>query len=325
MSDPALRAALTADLDATVSAPAARLAHYLADIFGPTTVAILHYGSRSHTADPPKGSAYDFFVIVDDNASAYRSFIAHTGPRFGARTATLLAGVLPPNIIGVKLEGEQPDETLTGKCVVLSASDLVLACGRRAKDHFTKGRLIQPLRLAWVRDDMSRRAIEDALFDARANTFEWAKPDLPESFDTADYCRTLLSTSYAGEIRVEKTSRAGEVFASQSALMLGMYDALLRKLAADGVLTASGDGYGQPRPTSFSERMRVRWYFRRSKLRAIARWNKSLVLYDHWVEYLRQKAERRAGIAIELTPREKQWPLIFLWPRAIRLLMTTRR
>jgi hypothetical protein len=323
--DPALRAALTADLDATVSAPATRLAHHLADIFGTTTAAVLHYGSRSHTANPPPGSAYDFFVIVDDNASAYRSFTAHAAPRFGARTATLLAGILPPNIIGVHLAGEQPGDVLTGKCVVLSAGDLALACGQHAKDHFTKGRLIQPLRLAWVRDERSRRAIEDALFEARANTFEWARPDLPASFDTADFCRTLLSMSYAGEIRIEKATRAGEVFASQSALMLGMYDALLRKLAAGGELKANGDGYTQTRPASSAERMRVVWYFRRSKLRAMARWNKSLVLYDHWVEYLRQKAERRAGTAIELTPREKQWPLIFLWPRAIRLLMTTRR
>lgn len=325
MNDPALRAALTADLDATVSAPATRLANYLADIFGATTAAVLHYGSRSHSANPRPDSAYDFFVIVDDNASAYRSFTEHTGPRFAARTATLLAGVLPPNIIGVKLAGETPAETLTGKCVVLSTGDLALTCGQRSKDHFAKGRLIQPLRLAWFRDDRSRQAVADALFDARANTFEWAKPDLPASFDAADYCRTLLSTSYAAEIRLEKFTRADEVFASQSALMLGMYEALLRKLAADGVLTANGTGFTLTRPVSSLERMRVVWYFRRSKLRAMARWNKSILLYDHWLEYLRQKAERRSGTPIEFTAREKQWPLIFLWPKAIRLLMTTRR
>jgi hypothetical protein len=54
------------------------------------------------------------------------------------------------------------------------------------------------------------------------------------------------------------------------------------------------------------------------------RWGKSILLYDRWLDYLREKAERRTGTPLELSPRERRWPLIFLWPKAVRL-MTSRR
>lgn len=324
MSDPVLRVSLIRDLDIGISSPAERLARLIADSFGAECVAILHYGSHTHAMNAPPSSAYDFFVVVDDNANAYRSFTARLGPRFSARTASAVARILPPNIVGVTLPGDSPGVTLRGKCAVLSLRDFATACGPDSKDHFTKGRLFQPVRLAWVRDPAGRRAVEDALIAARAGTFAWVRPQLPAAFDTAQYCRTLLSTSYAAEIRIEETTRAAEVFAAERDFLVALYDALLGKLAADGVLTKDGDAYRQTRPASFAEQTRVDWYFRRSKLRAMMRWGKSILLYDRWLDYLREKAERRSGTIIELSPRERRWPLIFLWPRAVRLL-TSRR
>jgi hypothetical protein len=61
-------------------------------------------------------------------------------------------------------------------------------------------------------------------------------------------------------------------------------------------------------------------YFRRSKLRATARWVKYVALYDDWLEYILQKVARRSGMAFELSERERRWPLIFLWPKAFRFL-----
>ena len=73
-----------------------------------------------------------------------------------------------------------------------------------------------------------------------------------------------------------------------------------------------------------TERERRRWerYFRRSKRRATLRWGKYVLLYDDWLEYVVRKVERRSGVAVELTPRERRWPLIFLWPRVLRYLRT---
>jgi hypothetical protein len=67
---------------------------------------------------------------------------------------------------------------------------------------------------------------------------------------------------------------------------------------------------------------RVRRYFRRSKRRSTLRWAKHVVLYEDWLTYLVRKIERRSGMRVELTAWEQRWPLIFIWPRAIRFLLT---
>jgi hypothetical protein len=61
-------------------------------------------------------------------------------------------------------------------------------------------------------------------------------------------------------------------------------------------------------------------YFRWSKLRATVRWFKYIALYDNWLEYILHKIARRSGVALELTPRERRWPLVFLWPKAIQYI-----
>jgi hypothetical protein len=53
-------------------------------------------------------------------------------------------------------------------------------------------------------------------------------------------------------------------------------------------------------------------------VRATLRWLKFVALYDDWLGYIIAKIERRSGVVVELTTRERRWPLIFLWPRVIR-------
>ena len=50
------------------------------------------------------------------------------------------------------------------------------------------------------------------------------------------------------------------------------------------------------------------------------RWAKYMALYDDWLDYVVRKVERRSGVAIELTARERRWPLLFLWPKLLRFL-----
>ena len=54
------------------------------------------------------------------------------------------------------------------------------------------------------------------------------------------------------------------------------------------------------------------------------RWGKHLWLYDDWPDYLQAKVARHTGVVVELTPRERRWPLIFLWPKVIRYLRSRR-
>jgi hypothetical protein len=322
--DDGLRSALTADLDAPVQLRAAALAEFIADAFGPATVGVLHYGSHVHGSGASSESAYDFFVVVDDNAVAYRSFTACTRPGFSAPTASALARVLPPNIVGVRPRAPIDGAKVSAKIAVVSLRQFARACARTSPDHFFRGRLFQPVRLPWVRDRESRVAIEQALVEARRSTFDWVKPYLPPAFDTASYCRTLLATSFAAEIRPETSDRAEQIFRAQRETLLAIYEPLLHALAERGELSRSGDGYRLAVPVTRAERLRVALYFRRSKVRATARWTKYVWLYDGWLEYIHRKVERRGGTVVELTPREKQWPLVFLWPKAIRYIRSRR-
>lgn len=318
------RSALLADLGGPISQRAARLAEFIARAFGDGTCAVLHYGSHVHGGGAHQDSAYDFFVIADENGPAFRSFTEAMRPRFSAGTATLLSRVLPPNIVAVRLSDPMGAAPVSAKCAILSAKQFARSCAPGSQDHFTRGRLFQPVRLAWVRDGRSRRMIEDALASARAGTFDWVRPFLPRRFDTEMYVRSLLATSYAGEIRPETSDRAEQLFQSQRAALVGLYEPLLRKLVARGTLLEADGRYADARPLTRGQRARVIYYFKRSKLRATARWMKYIWLYDGWLDYIHRKVERRGGTVIELTPRERQWPLLFLWPKAIRFLRSRR-
>jgi hypothetical protein len=323
VTDAGLRAAMTTGLDSPVSPRAEELIRYITNVFGPSTAAVVHYGSHAQKSGSRPDSAYDFFVIADDYETVFLSFAAQVKPRFSARSATVLSRFLPPSVVALThLPGA--GERDTAKCAVLSLRDLAVACSSNSPDHFTKGRLFQQLQLAWSRDSAARTAVEDAIVAARLATFEWGAPYLPEPFDVEEYLRTLLATSYAGEIRPERPARIEELIAAQRPAMLAIYGVLLADLEDQGVLRRAGEKYEQTRTLPPSAKARVDSYFRRSKARATLRWVKLIWLYDDWLEYLRQKVGRRSGLVIDLTPHERRWPWLLLWPKLIRYISSRR-
>jgi hypothetical protein len=320
-ADRAPPAGVAFGLETPASPAARRIADYLAHAFGPSTAAVIHYGSHAQRSDARPDSAHDFFVVVDRYRDAYHSLARTVGTRFSPATATALARVLPPNVIAVAV----PALPVRAKCAVLTVRDLVRLCSPRAKDHFTQGRLFQQVQVAWSRDPASREAIVGALVGARIGTFQWGRPYLPTTFTAEDYCRVLLETSFAGEIRPEAGDRAASLLAAQRSVLGRVYEALLLGLARDGLLAHEAGRYHQLAPPSALEALRVRLYFHRSKARATLRWLKYVTLYDDWLGYIVGKIERRSGMAVELTARERRWPLIFLWPKVMRFLRTRSR
>src|SRR5690606_6153940 len=164
--------------------------------------------------------------------------------------------------------------------------------------------------------------VVDSLLEARARTFDWGRAYLPPRFDVDSYCRVLLETSFGAEVRPEGPERISALLAAQRETMVRMYAELLRSLADKRILAREGNVYTDRDPPGVLGRLRTGLYFRRSKLRATLRWLKYMALYDDWQDYLLRKLERRSGVHVELTERERRWPLIFLWPKAIRYLRT---
>jgi len=317
-SDAVLRAALATGLDSARSARTDQLAAFLADACGDTTVAVVHYGSHAQHSQPKAESAHDFFVIVDRYRDAYRSLASRGVARFRPRVATLLNHLLAPNVIRVTVPGVTP--ALEAKCAVYSWSDFRLAASPHARDHFALGRLFQHVQVAWTRDQESTERVIDSLIGARIATFAWGSPYLPHQFDVDAYCRVLLETSFAAEIRPEGSERVEMLLAAQRETLLPVYTALLDHLIQDRILTRDGKVYTLAAPVGKWAKFRAAMYFRRSKVRATSRWLKYIALYDDWLEYILQKIARRSGVSVELTERERRWPLIFLWPKAIHYL-----
>ena len=318
IADAALPAALAAGLDDAPSADATQLAAMLARSFGPCTVAIIHYGSHAQRSDARRESAFDYFVIVDRYRDAYESLARTVGTSYSPRSATWLNHVLPPNVIAVTDRTAAPP--LAAKCAVLSLEGLQRACSSQARDHFVQGRLFQYVQLAWTRDAVARAAVERAIIGARTRSFSWGRSSLPPSFDAERYFRVLLERSFSAEIRPERGGRVDALVGAQHDIVIRVYDALLQRLAEESLLGTDGNVYHLASPVRFFERVRTNWYFRSSKVRATARWLKYIVLYDDWLDYVVRKIARRSGVTVELTARERRWPLIFLWPKAIQYL-----
>jgi len=329
LNDPRLQAELRAGLDAPASPRTAQLTALLARGFGASTVALLHYGSHATRSDARPESAHDFLAIVDDYGTAYRSLAATVGTHYTPRRAAALNRWLAPNVIAVADDSATPP--LLAKIAVFSLADFARASTPRAPDHFVLGRLFQPAAIVWSRDAASRAVVERCVLQARAASFWWGRPYLPNQFDAETYCRVLLSTSFGAEIRPEHMDRVAALLDAQRATILPMYAALLGWLAREereggAVLeqrTEADAGrvvFADRRPPGGWGRFRSSLYFRRSKLRATLRWVKYIALYENWLDYVLQKVARRSGVTIDLSPRERRWPLIFLWPKAIRFL-----
>lgn len=322
--DAELSSALTWGLDHPVAADASALASFLARSMGPATVAVLHYGSRAQGRHPRADSAFDYFIIVDRYRPAYESLAASVGTSYSPRTATVLAHVLPPNVISIT----DKDTGHRAKCCVISLADFQVACSRKARDHFVHGRLFQFIVIAWVRDAGAAQEIRNAVAHAREATYGWGRPSLPDRFTVDQYVHAVLARSLEGEIRPEVGDHARTLADAQREPLRAIYLPLLQSLAARGELVTEATGPADPAdvvyrlrvPPTRLERLRVRWYFQRSKARTTTRLLKHVVLYEGWLDYILRKIERSGDKKIELTRREQRWPLIFLWPRFFRYL-----
>jgi hypothetical protein len=207
------------------------------------------------------------------------------------------------------------------KCAVVSETALQRYTSPMRNDHFMAGRLFQPTELLYAAGPAAEDAALDALVAAHAVTYDWVRPWLPARFDVADYCRTLLRVSYAGEIRPEPEGRAEALWRAQEDYLRPVYSILLEALQARGDLVTPEPGvYAPARPAAAWSRLRSRLYFKWSLVRATARWAKYVVTFEDWLEFLLHKVQRHSGQPIELTERERRLPLIFLWPRVIEYL-----
>ena len=286
---------------------------------------LLFFGSRrTGAARADAWSAYDLFVVVERYRAFYAALAAAglTGKRPGL--LALVSGLLPPTQCSLRFEAEG----VHVKASVIVARTLARETSRARHDHFCIGRLFQPTRLLYARDAEAREAILGCLVSALRETWGWARPWLPARFDAEAYGLSALRTSMRFEVRPEPAGRAEELWAAQCELQAPVVQALLAELAAAGELSAVAGRPGTWSPArgvGRGERLWRELYFRLSMARATARWLKHVVSFEGWLEYIVQKASRHGGAAVQLSERERRYPLLFLWGRLFRYLASLRR
>ncbi len=290
----------------------------LQDACGRDLVSVVFFGSRLLGTSPDERSAADLVVVVEN----YLRFYETIGSRLpAARHSGIMAAlnrVLPPNIIYLNDPGGM---RAGAKCFVVTEYDLGLALSPDAKDHFFRGRLAQRVHIVHARSERDRLALERRIDAARRLTVDWVPiyiQDVP--FGVLDFCRRMMEISYAGEIRPEARSRVLEVFQAQVSFFRLVYGRVLQDAAREGRLIVEGDRYRPAKKSSWRERQRWAAFFRRSKARATMRWFKYMLTFDDWLDYIVRKVERRSGVRIELSKSERRFPVIFLWPKAMRVI-----
>jgi len=295
------------------------LAAALADVSGATVRAILLYGSHLTATSPDKHSAFDFIVVVDHYRDFYEGLAAagelHRPPWLMTRMAQILA----PNVIGFA-----PDEAAGGlaKCVIISKSDLVEALGPAPPDHFLLGRMVQRLGKVSLASPEDEAWLDTLLAEARGRVLEWMLPYLEEPVDAAGFGRRLLEVCYQGELRPESKGRPERLSAAQGDHFNEHFGPVLTRGVDEGVLKREKDTFVLAGPAPEAVRTRWRAHFRRSKVRATLRWFKHTLTFANWLPYVVRKVERHTGCPVHLTVIERKLPLIFLWPRAMMVLMT---
>jgi len=169
--------------------------------------------------------------------------------------------------------------------------------------------------VVWARDEQTFGQVVEGCLSAARTLVPHALALSGQSFTLDELIRQLLRLSYLGETRVAEETKVDQLFAAEREYYRQLYGTLLAELG----LSADGAGsYRQP-PVPAAVRQKTERLLRRSRRRGQLRWPKYMVTVDNWLEVAIDKIERHHGVRVELTDRERRWPLVFGWPKYFAL------
>ncbi len=295
------------------------LAERLVADTGDNVRAILLYGSRLLKTNPDPNSALDFVVVVSDYQSFYQKLSDAGMMHRPVRLMTWMAGRLAPNVIAYLPDGEGGG---IAKCLIVDRAHLRIGLGPTPPDHFLLGRLIQRVGFVWSDSDATEAEVRGWIQGAHSRVIEWMAPYLERPVDAEGLGRRLLEVCYQGEFRPESRGRASSIFEAQADHFRGALQPGLDAAVTSGQMVRADGLYSVARPVPPSETRKWHRHFRRSKARTTMRWFKHMITFANWLPYVQRKVERHSGRKIHLTTLERKLPILFLWPRAIHVLVT---
>lgn len=290
----------------TVADPAlSALVEHLRGRFGEALAGVIFYGSMLRTGERDAGQLLDLVVVVDSYREAYPA----RGLRLASTGLRLANALIPPNVF--YLETQATDGPVRAKFAVFSRAHLASFTGPRCLQPWLWGRLAQPVRLAWARDEDARASVAAGIEAAGATMLRAIAPLAEDGEDYARFWARGLEASYRTEFRAEsKGARAAAIVASNPE----HYRGLTERFADAAGLDLSGSDESL---TLSSRRpgARLTWWFRRVQGRAwqVARLAKAAFTFDGGLDYLLWKIERHSGVRVEPGPLARRFPLLFGW------------
>ena len=281
---------------------------------GPSTAAILFYGSclRKHTAE----GVLDFYVLVD----GYRE----TSP---GRRLALAGALLPPNVFYLELDGRP--EPLRAKYAVVSLADFERGAAGRWLRTGIWARFSQPARAVHLRDEAARQAVVAACSEAVLTLVERALPLLPGQDErirasAAELWQTAFRETYGAEMRPESPDAAAAIFHEEPERYARAAQHAVEELAVRGRLRllAAGEPLEIELPAGEQRRGRRAARLRRpfTKLAYTAQLLKTAFTFGDWLPFVLWKLERHSGVHLVASESQRRHPLLLGLPILIRAL-----
>ena len=268
-------------------------ADYLLDRFEPHVAALMAYGSRVF-GRPRRGSAYDFWLIVDDpvafhhdNAEFYRTEL--NVPSTPAQQLALNRD--GPNFYALKEDGHDI------KIAVLGEEDFVRFC----HDSWwtVKGRMQKPLRII-----RCSPAVSEAIRATRKEALACALNLVPREFTIRQLLWEVVGLSYRAEVRPEnKSAKIQSIVDAGQSELERIYVPLLAEHAG---VERCGERYVDPRDPE------ERRQGRKATLRALrkSKWSRHSFKYI-WRNYRTHRAPLRYIVEKTLGEIEKTFTRLF--------------
>lgn len=277
--------------------------------YGQNIAAIVFYGSCLFQEIRSPTSLYDFYILTDHVYPFYRSF-----------KHTMLNGILPPNVYYRRIQHKERQLELQCKFCVLSMAQFIKETSEHASDIHHLGRFTKRFALVYSRDEnVSKRVVESVICGLLA-LVPHALVHLPVRFSLEEFILAALSLSYIGEHRVAEPDKVKKLYLASQKFYLDIFPLVLSHYFSEhNTPRCMGENtYSQTSP-SLHSKIQTQLFLEKSRVRGILRWPKYILTVENWLEYLLNKLERHQGIHLELTEREKKYPLIFGWHRFFEL------
>jgi len=254
------------------------------------------YGSCLSKKTRTPSSFFDFYVVAD-RPGAYLARAFHAGVM-----QALLGRVLPPSVYHRTIGSGGPGEPRRFKVCVLSTDQIRRETSSRARDIHHLGRFSKRMALLWARNDAARQEATRLCASALRTLLPHALALVPRNAPAEDFALAMLRLSYLGEQRVAEDSKVRALLDAEP----DYYASLFAKLREEP-------------PGLAPDAARTRRFLARSRRRGLLRWPKYVITVDGWLDILLDKLERHHGVKLELSPRERRWPLLFAWGKYLEM------